>query len=120
MISSIHFTKEASQQLGMLKGKTGLTPNILARIGFSLSLNDPSIPEPENFPPDGDRIIEKQVLFGEWEDLILSLLKERCKEDHIEEEKWPEHLKAHFNRGALLLNKRVKKIEDIARLLPNS
>ncbi|WP_445665121.1 DNA sulfur modification protein DndE [Fodinibius sp. AD559] len=119
MISSIHFTEEASQQLGMLKGKTGLTPNILARIGFSLSLNDPSIPDPENFPPDGDRIIEKQVLFGEWEDLILSLLKERCKEDSIKEEEWSEYLKAHFNRGALLLNKRVKKIEDIARLLPN-
>lgn len=119
MIGRIHFTKEASQQLGMLKGKTGLTPNILARIGFCLSLNDPSIPDPENFPPDGDREIEKQVLFGQWEDFIVALLKERCREDEIEEEHWAEHLKAHFNRGAMLLNKRVQNIEDIARLFPN-
>lgn len=119
MIGRIHFTKEASKQLGMLKGKTGLTPNILARFGFCLSLNDPSIPDPENFPPDGDREIERNVLFGPWEDLIIALLKERCIEDEIKPELWPEYLKAHFNRGAMLLNKRVKNIEDIARLLTN-
>jgi len=119
MIGRIHFTEEASKQLGMLKGKTGLTPNILARIGFCLSLNDPSIPDPNNFPPDGNREIERNVLFGQWEDLIVALLKERCKEDKIDENDWPEHLKAHFNRGAMLLHKRVKNIEDIARLFPN-
>lgn len=120
MINRIHFTEEASRQLGFLKGKTGLTPNILARIGFCLSLNDPSIPNPNNFPPDGNREIDRNVLFGSWEDMIVALLKERCKEDEIEEEHWSEYLKAHFNRGALLLNKRVKSIEDIARLFPKN
>ncbi len=120
MIGRIHFTEEASKQLGLLKGKTGLTPNVLARIGFCLSLNDPSIPDPSNFPPDGNREIERNVLFGQWEDLIVALLKERCKEDEIDEDKWPEHLKAHFNRGAMLLHKRVKNIEDIARLFPKN
>ena len=34
----LRFSEEASTRLGQLKGKTGLTPNILSRIGFMMSL----------------------------------------------------------------------------------
>lgn len=38
--SEMHFSEEASQKLGRMKGRTGLTPNILARIGSCLSLEN--------------------------------------------------------------------------------
>lgn len=37
---------EVDQRLIHLKARTGLTPNLLCRIGFCLSLNDPSVPDP--------------------------------------------------------------------------
>lgn len=33
-LSEMHFSEEASKKLSQMKGRTGLTPNILARIGF--------------------------------------------------------------------------------------
>lgn len=118
--SRIKFSKEASETLAKMKGKTGLTPNILCRIGFCLSINDPTVPDPKDFPSNGDREIDRQVLTGQWDELFYALFKERCKKDSIKEDE-KEMLsvfRAHMNRGVLLLSKRVKSIKDIARLLP--
>ena len=43
-LTRLRVGEEASQRLSLLKGRTGLTPNILCRIGFCLSLNDPTVP----------------------------------------------------------------------------
>ena len=37
-LTKLRVTKEASDRLRFLAGKTGLTPNLLCRIGFCLSL----------------------------------------------------------------------------------
>ncbi len=37
-LTRLRVGEEASQRLSLLKGRTGLTPNILCRIGFCLSL----------------------------------------------------------------------------------
>ena len=119
--TQIKFSKEASEHLHKMKGKigVGLTPNILCRLGFSLSLTDPTIPNPDDYPSDGDRVIDRQVLTGQWDDLYVALLKERCLQDSIDIDKdLLPHFKAHMNRGVLLLSKRVKNIKDIAQLLP--
>lgn len=116
--SRIKFSKEASETLARMKGRTGLTPNILCRIGFCLSLNDPTTPDPKDYPSDGDREIDRQVLTGHWDDMFLAILKERCLKDNIQQEEMLATFRAHMNRGVLLLDKRVKSIKDIARLLP--
>lgn len=117
--SRIKFSKEASDQLGRMKGRVGLTPNILCRIGFCMSLNDPIIPNHEDYPPDGDREIERQVLIGQWEDIYLALLTEWAVKHNIEAEDLLPYFKAHMNRGVLLLSKRIRSIKDLALLLPN-
>jgi len=116
--SRIRFCQEASSKLGLLKARTGLTPNILSRIGFCLSMNDPSIPNPEIYPPDSDREIDRHVLTGKWDDLFVALIKERCAQDKIKQEEITNQFKAHMNRGVLLLFKRVKKVSDLNYILP--
>ena len=117
--SRIRFSKEASEGLSKMKGRTGLTPNILCRIGFNMSLNDPNIPNPEHFPADGDREIEKQVLTGPWENMFFALLKEWAIKTNIKDDDLLPYFKAHMNRGVLLLSKRVKSIKDFALLITN-
>ena len=63
-LNSLRVNQEVSHRLSLLKGRTGLTPNILCRIGFTLSLNDPTIPNPADYPPDSERIIDRHVLTG--------------------------------------------------------
>ena len=60
-LNSLRVCQEVSKDLSFLKGRTGLTPNILCRIGFTMSLNDPSIPNPTDYPPDSDRIIDRPL-----------------------------------------------------------
>lgn len=120
--SRLRFCQEASDKLSQLKGRTGLTPNILARIGFAMSLNDPSFPNPDDFPPDSNREIDRQVLLGQWDSLVIALLKERCSRDGvpINDEELLAQLRAHMNRGVLLLHKRVRNLKDLGLLLPRS
>jgi DNA sulfur modification protein DndE len=116
----LRFSQEASDKLSQLKGRTGLTPNILARIGFSMSLNDPTIPNPDDFPPDGDKEIDRQVLLGQWDALFVALLKERCNKDGFasDDEQLIAQFRAHMNRGVLLLHKRIRTLKDLSVLMP--
>ncbi len=117
-LSEMHFSEEASRKLSQLKGRTGLTPNILARIGFCISLENPAPPDPEDYEGTGYINIKRHVLTGYYDPLFVALIKERCHQDHQPEEEWATQFKAHMNRGVLLLHKRLKSLDDLWLILP--
>ena len=116
--SEMHFSEEASRNLGQMKGRTGLTPNILARIGFCLSLENPTLPDPSDYEGAGNVSIKRHVLTGSYDALFVAMLKERCYQDRICDDEMPNQFKAHMNRGVLLLNKRLKNVDDLLLTLP--
>lgn len=116
----LRFGEEASRKLSQLKGRTGLTPNILARIGFCISLNDPTPPNPADYHPDSDREIDRHTLTGAWDSLFVVLIKERCQRDGFGEEDLFTQFRAHMNRGVLLLDKRVRSLTDLIHVLPQT
>lgn len=117
-LTRLRVGEEASQRLSLLKGRTGLTPNILCRIGFCLSITDPSVPNLADYAPESDREIDRHTLTGPWDSLFVAMLRERCHQDGLGEERLADQFKAHVNRGVLLLYKRVRTLNDIALLLP--
>jgi DNA sulfur modification protein DndE len=116
----LRFSQEASEALGRLKGRTGLTPNILARIGFMLSIEDPIEPDPQQYDSSSNREIDRKVLTGEWDDLFIALILERMAEDPEKQQDAFQYFRAHMNRGIMLLHKRVKGLGDIARIIGNT
>lgn len=118
-LTRLRLSKDASNRLRFLAGKTGLTPNLLCRIGFCLSLGESSVPEPEAYP-DEEREFNRYTLLGEYDPLFIALLKERCREDDIPPESLPDYFRAHMNRGVLLLQQRTRSIADIALLVASS
>lgn len=100
----MHFSEEASRSLSQMKGRTGLTPNILARIGFCLSLENPSLPTPADYEGAGHISIKRHVLTGPYDALFVALLKERCTQDQMGDDELLNQFKAHMDRGALLLH----------------
>ena len=116
-LSKIRLTKDASSRLRFLAGRTGLTPNLLCRVGFCLSLNEPSLPNPENYPEEG-REFNRYTLLGEYDSLFVALLKERCHQDGANLALLPDYFRAHMNRGVMLLQACVRSVSDIATLLP--
>jgi DNA sulfur modification protein DndE len=118
-LTKLRLTKDASNRLRFLAGKTGLTPNLLCRIGFCLSLGEPIIPNPDEYT-DEDREFNRYTLLGEYDTLFVALLKQRCHDDGLSEDEAARYFGAHMNRGVILLQQRAKGLSDIAGIIPAS
>lgn len=105
-----------TQKVRILKGRTGLTPNILCRFALALSLRDPGVPDPAKFPSDGMEF-NRYTLFGSHEIILLALLRQRCVEDELDPyADLPEQMHAHINRGIGILYPRVRTLSDLGEM----
>ena len=118
-LNRIHISEDSRNKLSILKGRTGLLPNVLSRIGLMLSLAEPNEPELDADTADGSEF-NRFTLMGEWDPLIVALLEERGAANRLSEdnEYLVKYFRAHLNRGVRLLYGRVKRIEDLSNLLP--
>lgn len=114
-LNKIRVSNDASERLKQLKGRTGLAPNILSRLGLCFSLSEAGVPNPDLYPEE-DREFNRYTLLGEWDDLYVALLKQRLIEDGLPIEQLEDQFRAHLNRGIIALSKLVKSVPDIARL----
>lgn len=120
-LSQIRFANAASIHLKALKARLGITPNVLCRIGFCLSVEDPAPLDPSEFPADSDRIIDRHVLLGPYDALLVAMMRQRLFEEELDpndDELVGEHFRAHVHRGVHLVFKRVKSPAHFARLFP--
>jgi DNA sulfur modification protein DndE len=114
-LNKIILSTEASERLKQLKSRTGLTPNILSRIGLCLSLAEPAVPDPDLYPEE-DREFNRYTLLGEWDDLYVALLKQRLMQDGLPLEESERQFRAHLHRGVESLAKLAKTLPDLLRL----
>src|SRR5438270_453303 len=111
VFNRIYVGEEVDQRLRLLKTRTGLTPNLLCRLGFCLSLTEPLIPDPQLYAEGQVREFNRYTLTGQWDTFFFALLRERRLEQNGSEN--PEvdleaHFKAHLSRGVLMLHQRLK------------
>jgi DNA sulfur modification protein DndE len=117
-LNRIYVSEQVDLRLRNLKAKTGLTPNLLCRIGFCLSLAEPGVPDLALYPEGQTREFNRYTLTGQWDTLFFALLRERLAQDGLDPETELEtQFKAHLNRGVMLLSTRIKSIDDIASLV---
>ena len=113
-LKRIRFSKEADNWLRVLKSRTGITPNILCRLGLCLSLDEQGIPIPEKYPEDSDREINRYTLLGEFDQTFVALMKQRLVRDEIADDAEMDALfRAHIHRGVILLAGRFKNLSDL-------
>ncbi len=113
----LYMSFRSQNNLGNLKRKTGVTPNIAGRFAICMSLHDPSPPNPEEFDEKGSEI-HPSVLFGDYEDMFMSLMIQRLKQDGLDPEKYLNRmLRAHFNRGVIALSARIQDISDFNEMI---
>src|SRR5277367_2185534 len=96
-LTKVRLTKDASNRLRFLAGKTGLTPNLLCRMAFCLSVAEPRVPDPDDFPEE-DREFNRYTLLGEYDALFVALLTERCRQDGVNLDALSDYFRAHLNR----------------------
>ncbi|MEI6181225.1 MAG: DNA sulfur modification protein DndE [Chloroflexales bacterium] len=117
-LTRVRFCEEVDNRLRVLKARTTLSANLLCRIGFGLSLAEPTIPDPTQYPENSQREIERGTLTGRYDALFIALLRQRCLNDGLAMD--ADHLAAqfhaHMNRGVLLLYQQVKSLSDLCKL----
>lgn len=120
-LSRIQIGREVDLRLRTLKARTGLTPNLLCRLGFCLSLREPGVPDPKLYADDQAREFNRYTLTGQWDIFFFSLLRERLAQDGLDTEAELEsQFRGHLSRGVMLLSQRLKTLADLAGLIPDA
>ena len=115
----VQIDSQVTIRLRMLKGRTGMTPNFLCRIGLCYSLNEPRPPNPEEYNSDG-QTFNRYTLLGEHDALYMAMVKERLiQEGKAPDDDLKEEFVAHLNRGVMRLFGRISDVSDFHDLLPN-
>ena len=119
VFNRIYVGEEVDQRLRLLKTRTGLTPNLLCRLGFCLSLTEPTVPDPELYAEGQAREFNRYTLTGQWDTLFFALLKERQFTQDVSEPAadLEANFKAHLNRGIIMLYQRLESLEDLASIM---
>ena len=114
----IYVGEEVDLRLGNLKARTGLTPNLLCRLGYCLSLAEKSIPDDQLYAEGQVREFNRYTLTGQWDIFFFAILRERLAQDGMDPETHLEaQFKAHLSRGVLMLYQRLKNLEDLGSLV---
>lgn len=115
----VRLSRETTYRARSTAGKLGITPNILYRLGLCISVNDPSIPNPEQYDELGQEI-NRYTLLGEWDALFIAIVKQRLVHDGFDADKhFDAQFRAHLNRGANQFCNRVRDLADIYELMPS-
>jgi DNA sulfur modification protein DndE len=114
-LQRIRFSVEADNRLRMLKARTGLTPNLLCRLGVCLSFGEPG--EPVNDASEmSPREINRYTLLGEYDKLFVALFLLRHPEAGSDAALGERLFVQHVHRGITMLANRVKTIASVAEL----
>ena len=115
--SRLRMSYRSQNLLAQLKSRTGLTPNITGRFAICMSLNNPSVPNPDEFDEKGSEI-HPSVLFGEYEDVFMALMVQRLGRDRLSSKIYLNRMtRAHFNRGTIALFARIHNLSDMERII---
>ena len=121
-LQRIPFGKDSDNRLRALKARTQITPNLLCRLGFAMSVEENGLPP--RIELEGEEIgreINRSTLMGEFEPSFLALLAQWMFEHDLDSEDETlvnQNFIDHMNRGAEMICSRLKSVGDLYSLLP--
>ena len=121
MIKQIKLSSQARDQLIRLKSKTRIGNwNTLCRWALCVSLKEPSVPTPLDIPADSNVEMSWQVFGGEYQELYLALIRQRCLTDGLgsSNEVVAKQFRLHLHRGIsyLATPNYIKNISDLIQV----
>lgn len=118
-VQRVPFTASIDSKMRQLRGRTGVTPNILARYGFCLSLEEPGVPPPPFSTEKAGREINRNTLLGDQEAVYVALLRAWATQSGAcaDNDSFNEMFVRHMNRGFELLSARMRNLPDLANLI---
>ena len=115
-LSKIRLSRDTTLRVRQLKTRTGLTPNVLCRIGLCVSMEDGTVPNVAQYDDDGMEF-NRYTLTGDLDNELMALFRQWCEKHSISSENEQRDLfRAHLNQGVVILHARTQSIADLLRL----
>lgn len=121
IVKQIRLSNRAKERLSRLKGKTGIKNwNVLCRWAYCYSLQENTIPTPENIDADSNVEMSWYTFAGEYSDLYEALIIAWCKKMDIstDNDTMAKYIKMHIERGISYLSGTnfIRELDDLLRL----
>lgn len=121
-LKRVPFSEAADRKLRTMKARIGVSPNLVCRLGFCLSLDEPGVPSRFAVQERPGREINRHTLLGEYDVVFESLLKAWVAARANDGNDIPDLdllLVMHMNRGVELVTARIKTLEDLGSVVRN-
>ena len=120
-IESLKLSDRSSNEISTIKRNTKIeTMNIICRWALTVSLSSDLPPPPLAKEDKILREIDWKIFAGDYEHLIMALLKDRLFQEKIEitNDSLNDQLRAHVQRGLSLIasQKKIRSIADFVEL----
>ena len=114
----VYLGEQAASKLRGLQQRAQVTPNLLCRVGLAVSLEDENPVDIALYADGNAREFQMSTLLGQYQELLLALLRERMDTDGLADSGNPnDYLRAHISRGIIHLSNHVRRIEDIVQFV---
>jgi DNA sulfur modification protein DndE len=112
MINKLYTSKQTQEIFAALGQTVGLQPFALSKLAIALSINEGDLSS-EEYSTDNEGLeLNRQTIFGEYDLLFKCLVINRARRQVMDDEYFPKMIKAHLDRGALLLNNEKRYSKD--------
>ena len=112
MTNKLHTSSQTQAIFTSLSQSLGLQPYILSKLAIALSIKKGLLSD-KDFQTDNDGLeLNRQTIFGDHDLIFKVLITNTEGKSLTEEEYFPSMVKAHLDRGAVLLENEKKYSRD--------
>lgn len=112
MTNKLHTSLQTQAIFTSLSQSLGLQPYILSKLAIALSIKKGLLSD-KDFQTDNDGLeLNRQTIFGDHDLIFKALITNTEGKSLTEEEYFPSMVKAHLDRGAVLLENEKKYSRD--------
>lgn len=112
MTNKLHTSSQTQAIFTSLSQSLGLQPYILSKLAIALSIKKGLLLD-KDFQTDNDGLeLNRQTIFGDHDLIFKALITNTEGKSLTEEEYFPSMVKAHLDRGAVLLENEKKYSRD--------
>ena len=104
MSSRLITSEKAMTILKDIQARSGLRPNILARIAINLSINTDIELENKDYDKKGLEF-HRHVLLGDYDQLFKALISQKLNRNITEEEFFPQYAQIYLEEGVNILER---------------
>lgn len=116
MIFRLKTSQKTMKIFDELQKKTNLKPFALSKLAIALSLKEDQ--DSLRFDTDTNGLdLNKQTITGKYDNLYKCLMERHCGYHLTEEEYFPKYVKAHLDRGAVILHNEFRYAKDLISYL---